>query len=146
MSNESQMLLISTLKEMLNCCQKIHGLLKNDGHLFTNDQFESINNSNKMKIEWITKLSNLVSELTTAHPQGFMEQVKQSKDNSSETSELRLLANQLNNEVMHCYQYIRINSSVLSTNLQMLKNVWDKLIMLKSEDKLYDVSGHIVER
>lgn len=143
MLNASHPSVLASLQEMLVFCQKIHDLLKLDGDYFAKDDFRQIEESNAKKMELLTELNEIVTKLSTIYPKGIIEQIKTQCAAHPEQSELRMIAEQLHAEIKNCNKYIAINSSMVFNNLQMLKEIWDKLVMLKSENATYDLSGKI---
>ncbi len=138
-------LLCATLKEMLNDCKQVYVLLKNDGSFFSKNEFDSIENSNIQKMAFIGNLTNALNKLQTTYPTGFLKKIKESTSNSPVENEIRELSDQLHKEIVNCYKYIEVNSSIIYTNLKMLKDIWDKVIKLQSDTNVYDVSGNIVK-
>ncbi|RDI39972.1 hypothetical protein [Aquicella lusitana] len=141
---QTNTLLLSTLNEMLACCREIHHLLKDDNNHFKNDQFDLVDQSNAKKLELTEKIKRLVNQLDVKDQKYLMEKVAGNAPQSSGHDEIQIAVNQLNEEIMNCYKHIVVNSNIVFSNLQMIKEIGDKLIELKSGKQItYNEAGSI---
>lgn len=138
MSDDAKLAL--ALKEIIEYCRTLHHSLKDDVDYFTHDNFAALEVSNKKKSQLIVQLSSVIYELSKIYPSGLKEAITQLPS----SHEIKQLLVQLNDEVVQCNHYIASNSGVVLTNLNMLKEIWDKLMALKSENRIYDKSGNVI--
>lgn len=145
MLSTSDNTLFLTLKQMVRCCQDIQALLEADKDHFIQNHLTLIEESNKKKSELIVKLDVLANELNGRHPDGLMKRIGQNKTDltSAGHDELASVVEELKAEVNKCYKYISINSNIVFTNLQQLKEMWDKIVVCKPGD-VYDHTGSTV--
>jgi len=135
--------LLTSLKEMLHCCKEIQLLLHKDKDCFSHHQLNLIDLSNQKKVELLNKLNILVNDLHTNEKASDLWS-KIAKNHQEfipvEDVELQQLMQELKSEILTCYKYIGVNSHIVFTNLQQLKEIWDKLLACKSND-IYDNKG-----
>ena len=143
MQMDAHAALVSILERMIDHCQEMHQLLKNDKSHFEKDELSAIEKSNEMKMAVLGKLSDLVHEISTRYPEGLVKTIKQHISGPHQT-EIHALLDELNNEIQGCYKYMAMNNQVLYSNLSMLKEIWDKLIEIKAEQDTYDQKGRMV--
>jgi len=135
---------LPVIKEMLICCREIHDLLKQDSDQFSKDQLVPVEESNNKKMALITKLTTLIGELNTDEQKDLLGTIIQNKTLPDEQIELRSLAKQLHDEIQNCYKYIVMNSKIVFSNLEMLKDIGDKLTALKTANQeTYNETGSI---
>lgn len=139
MPDEMDILILSIFKQMIHYSQEIFLLLKKDVDFFDKNQFSALADSNQKKTELTAKLSALAEKLMSTCPNGLGNYI----EHSSAKNEINVLADQLNNLVKDCNKYISANSDLVFVNLQILKDVWDKL-SAKSQNNIYDEAGKII--
>ncbi len=128
------------LKEMLQCCQDIQEILKNDKDYFIKNDLASIEKSNIKKKELLEKLNFLSVNMNSRdQSKDLFERVA-----SAAQQEVTSLAEKLKIEIAACYKSIIINSTIVFSNLQQLKEIWDKLASYNSNNNcVYDGKGGI---
>jgi hypothetical protein len=140
MENNKDVAMLAFLNDLYTYCAEIHTLLNNDVEYFKKNSFDLIDKSNQSKIVVMEKLAALANQISTAYPEGLTHQVKQ----SAAPDELTNMIDRLNREVEECSNFITNNSQIVFSNLQMLKEIWDKLAA-SNQNNLYDQSGNIVD-
>lgn len=139
--------LLSSVRQMLDCCREIQNLLQHDKEYFTENQLDKVNESNQRKAELLDKLNLLAVEVNskkqlTSLFNDTLQDVNQPL--SGTQSELRTLVGELREEISNCYKYVVINSGIVFANLQQLKNIWDRMLACKTDDTcVYDNKGSI---
>jgi hypothetical protein len=139
MSEHSTEHLASSLKEMSEHCQVMLSVLKADRDLFVENDMSALEANNKRKMELIDRLNLLVKGITDRYPQGILQDASLSGD-------VHELVKGLAPQVSECYDSIAINKNIVYSNMTHLKNVWDKILALKSEmNSVYDRMGQRVK-
>jgi flagellar biosynthesis/type III secretory pathway chaperone len=136
--------LTETLKEMISHCQTMNNLLKNDQEHYIKDEFDVITGSNQKKIACLTQLSGLINELQVIYPNGFVEQITHSGNDRVISDEIKVLIQQLHEEVKHCFHRLSINNELVVSTLQLVQDTWEQLVAAKSESHVYDKVGNRV--
>lgn len=149
-SNDST--LIIALKQMIKYCQEIRELLKNDKDYFTKNKLSNLEESNKKKIELIDELNFLADDISISRLQdqtgGFLQKIENDATNLDPQAKSELMAtiNELKAEISECYKFIVSNSNIVFANIQVLKDIWDKLLSCKTGiDYIYDHTGTTVK-
>lgn len=145
MTDDSYTGLILALKGMIGCCEEMYALLEQDVVLFKSEKFTDIDLSNKKKGDVLLKLSIFINEINQLYPSGLSKTLNDQLKDLPEGHEVKQLFHTLQQCIMDCNQYINSNSSVVLTNLNMLREIWEKLVAIKSQNNVYDKSGNIVE-
>lgn len=134
--------LAASLRTMIDYCRQISSLLENDSEYFIKNNLNAIENSNAQKMAFMDKLAELTTQIHASCPQGLSTAI--SEQDVSSQQELTALIEQLRTEIFNCHKHLEVNGSMVFANLQMLKDIWDKLIASKSDDQVYNLSGNIV--
>jgi hypothetical protein len=124
-------ILTSSLKKMLSHCQELHRLLVEDQHYFINKDMDGLEQSNKRKtdlLEDLAQLTNHVNELNTKHSATPSLNVI-----DDESNEIKNLRSELENEMVKCYEHLAVNNKIVITNIQRIKEFWNKLTSLSTE-------------
>ncbi len=144
--------LVRSLKEVVQCCQDMQGLLQADYAHFTKNDLAALEQNNQNKAELISQLSTLMDQLNVHyakdHPGGFLEQVEAdiSSLDPAAQKEVGSALGDLKSEIAKCYHSILTNSHIVFANLRQLKELWDKLLAREpSMACVYDQKGHTTE-
>lgn len=122
--------LMHLLKDMSIRCQDIRELLSLDKLYFSNNNLNGLEESNIKKVDAINQLSILAQEL------------KSNVDIDKLTSpELQNSVANLKSEIAACYDLIVTNNDIVFTNMQQLKEIWDRVVQQTSTDTVYDHTG-----
>ena len=139
--------LLALLKEMLKCCNDVQEALRNDKNFFVKNDIASIEKSNFKKTELLEKLNFLSSKINSQDSaKTFFNKIEQEVEKSAPEAqeELTSLAEKLKAEVTACYNCIMINSTIVFSNLQQIKGLWDKFASCNlSNNCVYDRKGAI---
>lgn len=145
--NQHEQAYRSSIQEMLQCCRDIQLLLTEDKNIFSQQNLPSLEKSNQQKMELLTKIGALAEYIKMQHLQNIAVDATSGKEilpASSMSTEIQTLLSDLKAEIALCYKSIMTNSTIVFTNLQQLKEVWDKLLSYNaSSDCLYDDKGII---
>lgn len=132
MLNQSLGPVVDSLKEMIQHCKNIQILLETDRNHFSNNDLKSLEESNVKKAELINQLNQLVTQVDT-------HEIKSKTDIDS-------IINQLKTEVNQCYKLLAVNNNIVFTNMQQLKEIWDKLaVQQRTAESIYDHNGCTVK-
>lgn len=121
-------------QEMLQLCQAMQALLEQDATYFVHNQLPDIEASNQKKLHLIEQLNNLLKQLQMHYPQSMLQ------ENVLLPSSV---AAALKAEVNKCYKHITLNSELIFTNLNLLKEVWDGLLAARNESHVYERAGQV---
>jgi hypothetical protein len=146
MTHEIDNTVASLLVKMTEYCQQMQTLLKNDQEQFGKNDLSTITESNKQKTVLINQMNTLIHKLETAkaqHPTNHLLSDIETSENHPSNQQLKTTISAFKQELSTCYQAVLTNNNIVSSNLQHLKNIWDKLIAAGSDQaNVYDRSGN----
>ena len=138
MTTNKDQSVILVLNKMIQCCEKVRELLKSDKEYFAKNNFSTLTESNKNKMAILNQLNTLTNEFLE------IKQTYVAEMNPADKTIVQTKLDYLKQEVLDCYKCISTNSSVVFTNLQQLKNVWDTVLAYKeNNNNLYDGKGSV---
>lgn len=140
--------LITSLKDMVNSCDELYDLMQNDTNLFKERDSDKIISSNERKsllLNHISAITNEVSMLPTSKPDNDLIQNLELAAVSAlptEQEELHSILDQLKHSLPLCLEQVNINSRIITSTLNMMANLWEKLMNLNDNNFLYDNKGN----
>lgn len=140
---------IKTLGQLVKACQYLQEMLEKDRLHFDKRAIRSIEESNEKKLANLDKMNKLVNELKNEYPEHFSKILEQ--DQQSVTAEMRTELNSmisnLKKEIGSCAKLMSVNGQIISSNLQQIKEIWDKVASFKaSYNDTYDHTGRITRK
>lgn len=140
---------ISSLKDILNCFQDLRQLLDEDKNFIDKKNADHIEESNKKKSAVLENLAYLLNEfksgLAPHESNNFLEVIEaNTKDFHPDLkNEAQAIAKNLESEMLLCFESLAINNKIVFSNLQRLKDFWDKLSAIQLQREcVYDAKAN----
>lgn len=138
---------IKSLKLMQDTLHQLHALLSKDQQYFRNNDLTNMGISNTEKAKLLSVVSEEfahLSKLTASKPGSGIFEILDRINTNTDNKEIAKLADDLKVELTACYSELTINSRVVYTTIQYIKNTWNKLISYKSDmNCVYNNKGSI---
>lgn len=135
----SDAVIVEIFKQLISSCNKLNLLMKSDLEHFKENKLEQLTTNNTQKNAMMATLSQWVQKLNKECPEGLTKRLEQ----SSQKEELNILLSELITQIHQCNNIMNENSHIVFLNLQMLKDVWDRLSSLNTQN-IYDQKGKII--
>ena len=138
------MSLTVSLKQMLELCQRIQTLLRDDRERFRKNDLPAIEESNKVKTELIGHLTAMINDSNDEIARYSTRLALDDHLLDKNEVELKYVIKELKAEASKCYEQIFVNSEVVFSNMQLLKNIWEEIIANRDDDSsVYDSGAEI---
>ncbi|MDR3476572.1 MAG: flagellar export chaperone FlgN [Gammaproteobacteria bacterium] len=135
--------IVSALAQMTEYCQHMQKLLKNDQERFEKNDLTTIAESNKQKAILVEKMNGLINQFEMAKTEPSTNHLLSDIERLASNPQLQKTVLAFKTELGNCYQAVLTNNNIVSSNLQHLKNIWDKLIACHSDQtNVYDRTGN----
>lgn len=143
--NEAELV---ALRNMIDYCRQIQGLLLNDQQSFSKNNFRTLEESNKKKVDLLEKLNFLIENMNQNflpnQNNSFMKRIEHdiASLSSEKQKEIRSLIKELRIELGKCYNSIIKNIDIVFSSIKQFKEIWDKLLANKLQtDVTYNRLG-----
>lgn len=111
--NSQRNVLADDFEKILNNCQEIKKLLQEDQISFQKNDLKNLEKSNNQKLHLLNQLNPII--------------LRVQQDLNQDPSQVPQLWHTIKAEIVQCYEYITANSAVVTANIRMLKEIFDKL-------------------
>lgn len=133
--------LYAALNELTNSISHMNYLLKEDKALFIKNDIKLINRNNSTKQQILQNLSEQAACLQSCLPvdvnSGLATTIKQYLNHLDiqQSTKMTKLLHTLSDKISDGYQMLITNNHLVNQNLEILKDVWDRLQYLTDKNK-----------
>lgn len=140
---------LSSLEKMLDFFQGLRQLLEDDKLFFSQNNIAGIEESNKKKSILLEELAQLVNEFNETSFANKNDTLIETLSKNSKNlqpgvrNSIHELAQKLEAEMVECYESLAVNNKIVFSNIQKLKEFWEKLSSFKLDGEcVYDAKAN----